>query len=146
MTISISIALLTLPFQNDSDDCEAHISHSFTLAQNGFNFNAYVLYRQERNNYGSVYFSGVLENGNETYHLSQYINLHYFQIGENKYNVSIKKIKKVGFDDVPSDLVTLLYEVIGLSGDIPVYIYNRNKNYITTGTVISPLMSCVIVN
>ena len=102
--------------------CEANVYYNISSLNDSYTFDGHVLFDMN-NNTGYVSLSGKIVDGDETYYLSQDINFKY--------------------GDVPDDLVMPLYDIMGLSGKSPIFIFAKNRDYIVWGTLNTPVMTCV---
>lgn len=122
--------------------CEANVYYNISSLNDSYTFDGHVLFDMN-NNTGYVSLSGKIVDGDETYYLSQDINFDYMAVGEGRYKLLPGKQDTNKYGDVPDDLVMPLYDIMGLSGKSPIFIFAKNRDYIVWGTLNTPVMTCV---
>lgn len=122
--------------------CEANVYYNISSLNDLYTFDGHVLFDMN-NNTGYVSLSGKIVDGDETYYLSQDINFDYMAVGEGRYKLLPGKQDTNKYGDVPDDLVMPLYDIMGLSGKSPIFIFAKNRDYIVWGTLNTPVMTCV---
>ncbi|MCW9524496.1 hypothetical protein [Klebsiella grimontii] len=95
------------------------------------------------NNSGYVSLSGKIVDGDESYYLSQDIAFDYMADGEGRYKILPGDKIDNRYGSIPDDLIIPIYDIMGLSGKSPIFIFTRNRDYIVWGTLNSPVMTCV---
>lgn len=142
----ILVVLFVFSTKSKMKTCKAYVSYVIFTSKNKFTFTGSVLLSMKDNKEGYVLLSGVVSNNGNDYYLFQYITIDYVKMSPKEYLFSIKKINQVKSDNTPDYLIISLHDVMGLSGKIPIYFYTNNENYILWGTLMSPVMSCVVRN
>ncbi|HHL0202532.1 hypothetical protein [Raoultella ornithinolytica] len=141
--IALVIYLLCLlSKKNKIKTCEANVYYAISSLNDSYTFDGHVLFDMNKNS-GYVSLSGKIVDGDETYYLSQDINFDYVAIGESRYKLSPGGQSKNRYGDVPDELVIPIYDIMGLSGKSPIFIFAKNRDYIVWGTLNAPVMTCV---
>jgi len=146
--VMLIMIIILIAFLEDEDKyaCEARVVYDIALAENSFYFDGKASVYPQGNNETGIYLSGVIADKYNRYEFSQYVTISSFKVRGDRYKISSHKVKQLAFDNTPSHLAELLYDVMGLTGSIQSYIYSHGDNYIVWGTLLYPTMSCVTIN
>lgn len=122
--------------------CEANVYYTISSLNDSYTFDGRVLFDMS-NNTGYVSLSGKIVDGDETYYLSQDISFDYMVVGEGRYKLLSGDNSNSKQGGAPDNLVMPIYDVMGLSGKSPVFIFTKHRDYIVWGTLNGPVMTCV---
>ncbi|MDU2772061.1 hypothetical protein ACK3XA_13045 [Klebsiella grimontii] len=140
---ALIIYLLTLlNKKNKIKTCEANVYFTISSLNDSYTFDGHVLFDMS-NNSGYVSLSGKIVDGDESYYLSQDIAFDYMADGEGRYKILPGDKIDNRYGSIPDDLIIPIYDIMGLSGKSPIFIFTRNRDYIVWGTLNSPVMTCV---
>lgn len=140
---ALIIYLLTLlNKKNKIKTCEANVYFTISSLNNSYTFDGHVLLDMS-NDSGYVSLSGKIVDGDESYYLSQDIAFDYMADGEGRYKILPGDKIDNRYGSIPDDLIIPIYDIMGLSGKSPIFIFTRNRDYIVWGTLNSPVMTCV---
>ncbi|QLO53803.1 hypothetical protein HV234_20810 [Klebsiella grimontii] len=134
--------LILLNKKNKIKTCEANIYFTISSLNDSYTFDGHVLFDMS-NNSGYVSLSGKIVDGDESYYLSQDIAFDYMADGEGRYKILPGDKIDNRYGSIPDDLIIPIYDIMGLSGKSPIFIFTRNRDYIVWGTLNSPVMTCV---
>lgn len=134
--------LILLNKKNKIKTCEANVYFTISSLNDSYTFDGHVLFDMS-NNSGYVSFSGKIVDGDESYYLSQDIAFDYMADGEGRYKILPGDKIDNRYGSIPDDLIIPIYDIMGLSGKSPIFIFTRNRDYIVWGTLNSPVMTCV---
>jgi hypothetical protein len=134
--------LILLNKKNKIKTCEANVYFTISSLNDSYTFDGHVLFDMS-NNSGYVSLSGKIVDGDESYYLSQDIAFDYMADGEGRYKILPGDKIDNRYGSIPDDLIIPIYDIIGLSGKSPIFIFTRNRDYIVWGTLNSPVMTCV---
>ncbi|MBM1113604.1 hypothetical protein [Klebsiella grimontii] len=140
---ALIIYLLTLlNKKNKIKTCEANVYFTISSLNDSYTFDGHVLLDMS-NDSGYVSLSGKIVDGDESYYLSQDIAFDYMADGEGRYKILPGDKIDNRYGSIPDDLIIPIYDIMGLSGKSPIFIFTRNRDYIVWGTLNSPVMTCV---
>ena len=134
--------LILLNKKNKIKTCEANVYFTISSLNDSYTFDGHVLFDMS-NNSGYVSLSGKIVDGDESYYLSQDIAFDYMADGEGRYKILPGDKIDNRYGSIPDDLIIPIYDIMGLSGKSPIFIFTRNRDYIVWGTLNSPVMTCV---
>ena len=134
--------LILLNKKNKIKTCEANVYFTIASLNDSYTFDGHVLFDMS-NNSGYVSLSGKIVDGDESYYLSQDIAFDYMADGEGRYKILPGDKIDNRYGSIPDDLIIPIYDIMGLSGKSPIFIFTRNRDYIVWGTLNSPVMTCV---
>ena len=134
--------LILLNKKNKIKTCEANVYFTISSLNDSYTFEGHVLFDMS-NNSGYVSLSGKIVDGDESYYLSQDIAFDYMADGEGRYKILPGDKIDNRYGSIPDDLIIPIYDIMGLSGKSPIFIFTRNRDYIVWGTLNSPVMTCV---
>ena len=134
--------LILLNKKNKIKTCEANVYFTISSLNDSYTFDGHVLFEMS-NNSGYVSLSGKIVDGDESYYLSQDIAFDYMADGEGRYKILPGDKIDNRYGSIPDDLIIPIYDIMGLSGKSPIFIFTRNRDYIVWGTLNSPVMTCV---
>ena len=134
--------LILLNKKNKIKTCEANVYFTISSLNDSYTFDGHVLFDMS-NNGGYVSLSGKIVDGDESYYLSQDIAFDYMADGEGRYKILPGDKIDNRYGSIPDDLIIPIYDIMGLSGKSPIFIFTRNRDYIVWGTLNSPVMTCV---
>lgn len=134
--------LILLNKKNKIKTCEANVYFTISSLNDSYTFDGHVLFDMS-NNSGYVSLSGKIVDGDESYYLSQDIAFDYMADGEGRYKILPGDKVDNRYGSIPDDLIIPIYDIMGLSGKSPIFIFTRNRDYIVWGTLNSPVMTCV---
>lgn len=134
--------LILLNKKNKIKTCEANVYFTISSLNDSYTFDGHVLFDMS-NNSGYVSLSGKIVDGDESYYLSQDIAFDYMADGEGRYKILPGDKIDNRYGSIPDDLIIPIYDIMGLSGKSPIFIFTRNRDYIVWGTLDSPVMTCV---
>lgn len=134
--------LILLNKKNKIKTCEANVYFTISSLNDSYTFDGHVLFDMS-NNSGYVSLSGKIVDGDESYYLSQDIAFDYMADGEGRYKILPGDKIDNRYGSIPDDLIIPIYDIMGLSGKSPIFIFTRNRDYIVLGTLNSPVMTCV---
>ena len=134
--------LILLNKKNKIKTCEANVYFTISSLNDSYTFYGHVLFDMS-NNSGYVSLSGKIVDGDESYYLSQDIAFDYMADGEGRYKILPGDKIDNRYGSIPDDLIIPIYDIMGLSGKSPIFIFTRNRDYIVWGTLNSPVMTCV---
>ncbi|TCZ60453.1 hypothetical protein [Klebsiella grimontii] len=134
--------LILLNKKNKIKTCEANVYFTISSLNDSYTFDGHVLLDMS-NNSGYVSLSGKIVDGDESYYLSQDIAFDYMADGEGRYKILPGDKIDNRYGSIPDDLIIPIYDIMGLSGKSPIFIFTRNRDYIVWGTLNSPVMTCV---
>ncbi len=134
--------LILLNKKNKIKTCEANVYFTISSLNDSYTFDGHVLFDMS-NNSGYVSLSGKIVDGDESYYLSQDIAFDYIADGEGRYKILPGDKIDNRYGSIPDDLIIPIYDIMGLSGKSPIFIFTRNRDYIVWGTLNSPVMTCV---
>ena len=134
--------LILLNKKNKIKTCEANVYFTISSLNDSYTFDGHVLFDMS-NNSGYVSLSGKIVDGDESYYLSQDLAFDYMADGEGRYKILPGDKIDNRYGSIPDDLIIPIYDIMGLSGKSPIFIFTRNRDYIVWGTLNSPVMTCV---
>ena len=134
--------LILLNKKNKIKTCEANVYFTISSLNDSYTFDGHVLFDMS-NNSGYVSLSGKIVDGDESYYLSQDIAFDYMADGEGRYKILPGDKIDNRYGSIPDALIIPIYDIMGLSGKSPIFIFTRNRDYIVWGTLNSPVMTCV---
>ena len=134
--------LILLNKKNKIKTCEANVYFTISSLNDSYTVDGHVLCDMS-NNSGYVSLSGKIVDGDESYYLSQDIAFDYMADGEGRYKILPGDKIDNRYGSIPDDLIIPIYDIMGLSGKSPIFIFTRNRDYIVWGTLNSPVMTCV---
>ncbi|MBD0903184.1 hypothetical protein ACLH2L_05550 [Klebsiella grimontii] len=134
--------LILMNKKNKIKTCEANVYFTISSLNDSYTFDGHVLFDMS-NNSGYVSLSGKIVDGDESYYLSQDIAFDYMADGEGRYKILPGDKIDNRYGSIPDDLIIPIYDIMGLSGKSPIFIFTRNRDYIVWGTLNSPVMTCV---
>lgn len=134
--------LILLNKKNKIKTCEANVYFTISSLNDSYTFDGHVLFDMS-NNSGYVSLSGKIVDGDESYYLSQDIAFDYMADGEGRYKILPGDKIDNRYGSIPDELIIPIYDIMGLSGKSPIFIFTRNRDYIVWGTLNSPVMTCV---
>ena len=134
--------LILLNKKNKIKTCEANVYFTISSLNDSYTFDGHVLFDMS-NKCGYVSLSGKIVDGDESYYLSQDIAFDYMADGEGRYKILPGDKIDNRYGSIPDDLIIPIYDIMGLSGKSPIFIFTRNRDYIVWGTLNSPVMTCV---
>ena len=134
--------LILLNKKNKIKTCEANVYFTISSLNDSYTFDGHVLFDMS-NNSGYVSLSGKIVDGDESYYLSQDIAFDYMADGEGRYKILPGDKIDNRYGSIPDDLIIPIYDIMGLSGKSPIFIFTRNRDDIVWGTLNSPVMTCV---
>ncbi|MBZ7648682.1 hypothetical protein [Klebsiella grimontii] len=134
--------LILLNKKNKIKTCEANVYFTISSLNDSYTFDGHVLLDMS-NDSGYVSLSGKIVDGDESYYLSQDIAFDYMADGEGRYKILPGDKIDNRYGSIPDDLIIPIYDIMGLSGKSPIFIFTRNRDYIVWGTLNSPVMTCV---
>lgn len=130
--------LILLNKKNKIKTCEANVYFTISSLNDSYTFDGHVLFDMS-NNSGYVSLSGKIVDGDESYYLSQDIAFDYMADGEGRYKILPGDKIDNRYGSIPDDLIIPIYDIMGLSGKSPIFIFTRNRDYIVWGTLNSPV-------
>ncbi|MBA7932670.1 hypothetical protein HV127_15635 [Klebsiella sp. RHBSTW-00215] len=141
----IAIVFYLLDFlsrKNKIKTYEASIFYTISSLNDSYTFDGRVLFDMS-NNTGYIALSGKIVDGDESYYLSQDITFDYLEVGEGRYKIQPGERRDNKHGDAPDNLVMPIYDIMGLSGKSPIFIFTKSRDYIVWGTLNAPAMTCV---
>lgn len=124
--------------------CESNLHYNDNSPDKDFFFNGTIIFDFEKTRKGYFYLTGKVGNTENSYDFSRYVNFEYYNEDSNRYNLKITKIQTMGHDNVPESFVPLVYAKLNISDKHSLYIARNDHGILTLGTIVSPLLSCVI--
>lgn len=137
------IMLKTTPENYFKTTCETNLQYTDVTPDNEFNFSGRVPFDFEKDKKGQLYASGDLKIDGQTFRFSRQFMFTYTNEKPGKYTLSVQKIQTMAHDKTPDEIAEKFYRYTGLNKHSSIYL-EKDSNYLLIGSMLSPILSCVI--
>lgn len=124
--------------------CSANVHYQDSRAPQNVELDGNVTFSLSKNGTGYFNLTGDVNALAQKYTISRYVNFKYIKKEGNAYQVDVVSQHVMAHDDVPKEISGFISKALGMEGKYVLYLMKKKDSYITMGTSLSPVLTCVL--